>query len=149
MSNKTTGKTTGKENLLHLGDDLLGTGLALRINASGYSMYPAVRPGDIIEIAPLGKRDYLKPGEIVAIRREADFVVHRFIKSIEEPGGKVLVITRGDSNANFDRPVDSEFVAGRVVTIIRGRTTIRNPLSRTNIPYRRNRILAALRRLWR
>ena len=129
-----------KESLHRLGAELLGTGHTIRITASGYSMYPAIRQGDIIEISPVEPGAALTPGELIAIKRETDFIVHRFLGYFEKEGKRWL-FTRGDSNLRPDRSVGEEALAGRVVTIIRGRRVWRNPLPRTNIHYRWNRLM--------
>jgi hypothetical protein len=145
-----------KESLHKLSSDLLSNGISVRIAASGYSMFPAIRPGDVVEISPVEDRDKLIPGTIVAIERDSDFLVHRFTgfadneehsDSVEAAGwvgADRLIITRGDSNSIFDQPVGMESLAGRVTMIIRGKKTIINPLSVTQIPYFRNRLAAII-----
>lgn len=130
-----------KNELHRLGSDLLDEGMAVRIVASGYSMFPTLRPGDILEIVPVGGTGAsLVTGEIVALKRDNDFVVHRFLGYFEKEGRHWL-FTRGDSTLRADAPFADEALAGRVVTIRRGSRIIRNPLPRTNIFYRRNRLM--------
>lgn len=131
-----------KESLHRLGAELLASGITVRIKVSGFSMYPTMRPGDIVEISPVEPGVPLEPGVIIAIKRETDFIVHRFL-GYAEVAGVMVVIARGDSNEHVDRPVPSERVAGRVVTIIRGNKIIRNPLPVTDIRYGWNRFRAA------
>ncbi|MBE0673628.1 MAG: S24/S26 family peptidase [Bacteroidales bacterium] len=106
-------------------------------------MYPAIRQGDIIEIVPVGTGALPVVGEVVALRRENDFVVHRFLGTFEKDGRRWL-FTRGDSVLRADEPFPVEALAGRVVTISRGRRTWRNPLPRTNVLYRRNRLMVMM-----
>jgi len=131
-----------KESLHRLGAELLASGMTVRIKVSGLSMYPTMRPDDIVEITPVEPGVPLKPGEIIAIKRETDFIVHRFI-GYAEIDGEQMVVARGDSNPRVDSPVPASRVAGKVITIIRGRTIIRNPLAVTAILYSFNRFMAA------
>ena len=135
-----------KESLHRLGAELLASGITVRIKVSGFSMYPTMRPDDIVEISPVEPGVPLEPGVLIAIKRESDFIVHRFL-GYAEVGGVRVVIARGDSNKHVDRPVPSGRVAGRVVTIIRGNKIIRNPLPVTDINYGWNRIRATGNRL--
>ena len=143
----------GTGGLHRLGSELLGEGLTVRVRASGYSMFPAIHPGDIIEIEPFaGTGVALVPGTVVALRRENDFVVHRLL-GVFERDGQLWLFTRGDSVLRADEPVPAEEIAGTVITIIRGSRIVRNPLPRTNVHYRWNRlmimVLQVVRRLMR
>jgi SOS-response transcriptional repressor LexA len=129
-----------KESLHRLGAELLSSGMTVRIKVSGHSMYPALRPGDTVEIMPVEPGAEPEPGELVAIKRETDFIVHRFLGYFEREDKRWL-FTRGDSVLHPDNPFPDDALAGRVVTVIRGRRTWRNPLPRRNIHYRWNRFL--------
>lgn len=130
-----------KNELQRLGSELLSEGLSVRMNASGYSMFPALRPGDVIDIVPVGGTGAsLVTGEIVALKRDNDFVVHRFLGYFEREGRRWL-FTRGDSTLRADEPFAEEALAGRVVAVTRGTRVVRNPQPRTNIFYRWNRLM--------
>jgi signal peptidase I len=97
-----------------VGSSLLAEGKTLKIKADGYSMFPAIRPGNTVYIEPLtGERDP-EPGEIIAWKRDTGFIVHRLVKIIREEN-KVCFITRGDSCANEDNPIVKDQIAGKVV----------------------------------
>ena len=64
------------------------------------------------------------PGEIIAIRRENGFIVHRLAKIVIK-NGITFFIARGDSNAYSDKPVKIDKIAGRIV---RAETTGENPV---------------------
>ncbi len=132
--------------LHRLGSELLGEGMTVRIQASGYSMFPAIRPGDIIEIEPLGGDDgaaSLIAGEIVALARKDDFVVHRLVGCFLKEGRR-WVFTRGDSVLRADDPLPVEAVAGRVVKITRGTRVMAPPRTRVNVFYRWNRLIVRI-----
>jgi signal peptidase I len=107
-----------------IGLTLLAEGKTIRIKAHGYSMYPCIKPGSMLLIEPLNNKGILRPGEIIAIKREAGLIVHRLSKIISR-NGESLFIARGDSNAYADNPVKISRIAGRVV---RAESTGENPL---------------------
>jgi signal peptidase I len=107
-----------------IGLTLLTEGKTIRIKAHGYSMYPCIRPGSLILIEPLNIKGLPRPGEIIAIRREAGLIVHRLTKIINK-NGAAYYIARGDSNAYADNPVKIEKIAGRIV---RAESTGENPV---------------------
>ncbi len=56
---------------------MLTEGKEIVITAGGYSMWPAIKPGDRIIISPPDPEKPLKTGMVVALRRDGGFVVHR------------------------------------------------------------------------
>lgn len=129
---------------------LLSEGKTIRIKAHGYSMYPCIKPGSLVLIEPLKIKGFPKPGEIVAIRRENGMIVHRLSKIIVR-NGKRLYVTRGDSNATADLPVEIDKIAGRIVGAeTTGENTIAaNIRINTNPQYFINRIRVIGIFLWR
>ena len=107
-----------------IGLTLLSEGKTIRIKAHGYSMYPCIKPGSLILIEPLNIKGMPRPGEIVAVKREAGLIVHR-LSGIINQNGVTLYIARGDSNAYPDKPVKIDKIAGRVV---RAEGTGENPV---------------------
>ena len=155
---------------------------AVTITAGGYSMWPAIRPGDKVIIEPLqerltsagkglatgwlqrreqatGDRDDIKPpqeivqategegaidalqgrmqatedrddikppqrrmpaaGDIVALRRDGGYVVHR-VTEVNVREGHRYIRTQGDAVTQPDEPADISIIAGIVKEIIRG-----------------------------
>ena len=128
--------------LRDLADELLDKGTSIRITASGYSMYPAIKPGNTIIIKPV-PREELKCGMIIAWKRKKDLVVHRLVLAYESEGNKYY-ITRGDSCRSSDKPVSLDMIAGRVEAIYKGHRLLR-PVKIHPIPerrYRLNRLVA-------
>ena len=107
-----------------IGLTLLSEGKTIRIKAHGYSMYPSIKPGSLILIEPLNIKGMPRPGEVIAIKREAGLIVHR-LSGIINQNGVTLYIARGDSNAYPDKPVKIDKIAGRVV---RSEGTGENPV---------------------
>jgi len=107
-----------------IGLKLLSEGKTIRIKAHGYSMYPSIKPGSLILIEPLNIKGMPRPGEVIAIKREAGLIVHRLSEIIKQ-NGVTLYIARGDSNAYPDKPIKIDKIAGRVV---RSEGTGENPV---------------------
>ena len=107
-----------------IGLTLLSEGKTIRIKAHGYSMYPCIKPGSLILIEPLNIKGMPRPGEVIAVKREAGLIVHR-LSGIINQNGVTLYIARGDSNAYPDKPVKIDKIAGRVV---RAEGTGENPV---------------------
>ena len=124
---------------------LLAEGKSLRIKPTGYSMFPAIRPGDIVIIAPVKNQSNLTPGDIVVFKRDSDFVLHR-LTDIQPRDDNPVFITRGDSAINEDKPITVDKIVG-VVTIIETKQGKTMP-HRRNINYNRNRAMVKLIHLW-
>jgi len=133
-----------------IGLTLLTEGKTIRIKAHGYSMYPCIKPGSLILIEPLNIKGMPRPGEIIAIRREAGLIVHRLVKIIKK-NGTTYFIARGDSNAHADNQIKIDKIAGRIV---RAESTGENPVIadisiNTKPKYFRNRIRVIGILLWK
>ena len=120
-----------------LADELLSKGTSIRITASGYSMYPVIRPGNTIIIKPVFEEE-LRCGAIIAWKREKDMVVHRLVL-VYESDDKKYYITRGDSCRSSDKPVTHDQIAGRVEAIYKGHRLVQPDVIHP-IPERRYRI---------
>jgi len=97
--------------------DLLDASLDVKLKASGFSMYPLIKPGDIITVRRAVIEE-LQPGAIIVFKREGNWIAHR-IKKITTEGNKRIFITKGDSNFKSDAPVPEEIITGRIVSISR------------------------------
>jgi len=127
-----------------LASGLLEEGKTVRIEASGYSMYPAIKPGNQIYIKAVKDRDDICPGDIIAWQREDDMVVHRLIHRYRDEE-EYCFLTRGDSGRLSDRPVLFEDIVG-VVVEIEGRSGKRKPVRKALI--REGRYRMNSRRVW-
>ena len=92
---------------------LLAEGKSLRIKPAGYSMFPAIRPGNIVIIAPVKNRSNLTAGDIVVFKRDSDFVLHR-LTDIRHQDDNTIFITQGDSSVNEDLPITADKI---IVTV--------------------------------
>ncbi|MBN1913926.1 MAG: nucleotidyltransferase family protein, partial [Candidatus Omnitrophica bacterium] len=105
---------------LHL--PLLKKGDPVYLNTSSSSMYPFVKGGDTIKVAPVKETD-IKIGDIIAVDNEdkdkAWFYAHRVVRKFKDNGSNFFV-TKGDaSREGMDEPVGFSKIAGRVINIKR------------------------------
>ena len=92
---------------------LLAENRPVTITAGGYSMWPAIRPGDRIVITPYNPQIPLAKEMVVALRRDGGFVVHRVT---DYRRGKFMnfIRTRGDTSLIHDSWISTSDVAGLV-----------------------------------
>ena len=102
--------------LKEIGFSLLAEGKTIRVRADGLSMYPSLKPGSVIYIEPFKQGTEPVPGEIIAWKREAGFVVHRLVRRFEKENIR-YIITMGDSSIAEDEPVPENQIAGRVIRV--------------------------------
>lgn len=91
--------------------NMLSAGKSVKVKAYGYSMYPTIKPGSTLTIDPL--TTVPKIGELIAIKADKRFIVHRLIDSVQI-NGETFFKTRGDSNRYLDNPISFEYIAGRI-----------------------------------
>jgi len=92
---------------------MLRSGGQAQIKALGTSMLPSIWPGDMLTVQSIQPQD-LNPGDIVAIRHEDRWHVHRLVAIYGS-----LLITRGDCTPQDDPPVHCEKLLGKVVAVCR------------------------------
>jgi hypothetical protein len=124
---------------------MLTEGKEIVITAGGYSMWPAIRPGDRIVLSPPDPDIPLKTGRVVALRRDGGFVVHR-ITMIQRGKLSTFIKTQGDASMIPDPWTTEKDVAGQARGIIRGDKTMK--ISRRKMPYFIGKIAAALAMMW-
>lgn len=106
---------------------LLLNGDCIYLNARGRSMYPFIKDGDIIKIAPIKKRP-IRMGDIVAVDKKTEgdgwFLVHRVVKILED-SGREFYLTKGDAHKGSpEGPFAIDIIAGRVAQIERSHLRI-------------------------
>lgn len=94
-----------------------------RFRATGASMMPTIRPGDVLTVQS-GEAARFEPGQIILFRRDGTLVAHRIL---EISGDKVR--TRGDSLPNADSPITKSEIVGRVVSVDRRGQSVRFDLA--------------------
>jgi signal peptidase I len=114
---------------------LLEAGNSVELPASGYSMFPTLKPGDRIIVKPLAERELPTPGSIVVyynyatteknkgiddhgLNRETpeqdkgSLVLHRLIAITYDGPDNPLFITRGDAMTDPDQPISRNQLMG-------------------------------------
>ncbi len=97
-----------------MSDELLKSSKDIMLKVGGYSMFPCLRPGDLIKIRHFSI-DTLQIGDIIVFRAKKNWIAHR-IRKIDYSGNKRIFITKGDSCPNNDIPIFEENVVGKVVS---------------------------------
>lgn len=93
---------------------LLGAPVAVVVVA-GYSMYPTLKPGDIVVVEKIASPAEIRPGVIVVwCTGPHSCVIHRVVEVIDEKA----VVTKGDANPAPDPPVPISSVEYRAVYVI-------------------------------
>jgi phage repressor protein C with HTH and peptisase S24 domain len=93
--------------------DLLARGITVRFQAHGDSMYPLIRSGDYLVVAPV-ELARVSVGEIVLTLTARGLTAHR-VMTID---GATLT-TRGDNSLTADAAIAAPQLLGRVVAIER------------------------------
>jgi signal peptidase I len=120
-SSKHNDKTdTLRTNDIGLIKAVLDSGHSVELPATGYSMFPTLRPGDRVIVKPLNKGEVPKPGQVVVYENQDGFVMHRLMEIIQGPPGVELFITRGDSVTGHDKPWPQQQVIGVAISYKRG-----------------------------
>jgi len=105
-----------------LAEEVVRTFGEVRLRVFGTSMVPAILPGDLVTIRR-ASLDEVIPGEAVLFLQKGRLFVHRVLarRTITGPenSNRTYLITRGDRLKHYDRPVSSEELLGRVVSIER------------------------------
>jgi signal peptidase I len=99
-----------------LAGEVLRSSGTLRLQVTGWSMLPAVMPGDTLVIERT-HHDTVAPGDIVLFGRDRRFFVHRVVATSQPQSDAVL--TRGDALPAADPPVPANDLLGRVSLILR------------------------------
>lgn len=87
----------------------------LRFAATGWSMLPAIWPGDILVVERVGG-DHVRAGEVVLVGRDGRLCAHRVVS---REGLSGYWVTQGDAMLAPDLPVTDDQLLGRVVYLLR------------------------------
>jgi len=99
--------------------DLLKRGNSAEISASGYSMFPTLRPGDRVLVSPIKENELSAPGDILIINEDDNLVLHRLIEIRRYKESNKVFITRGDCMSESDSPVRGDQIVGIAHSFIR------------------------------
>jgi hypothetical protein len=94
--------------------DLLLDGRAVRFRASGWSMEPAIRDGDVITVTP-ARPGEVGLGDVVLYLAERGPTAHRVVALV--PGETPAIRVRGDASGPQDEFVPMTRLLGRVAAV--------------------------------
>ena len=116
------------KNFLPLVGEILAHGNSLRFKASGRSMLPVIKSGDIVEVGPLTNEIII--GDILLYRNSrSEAVVHRMIGRVRGEN-QVFFLVKGDSSSETDELVSEAQILGKVIDIhAKARVSFRKSLS--------------------
>lgn len=86
---------------------------AVKIVASGYSMFPFMRNGDVQTISPVPIEE-IKVGDVAVFERDTDWISHRVIDIRNTNNGTTLIL-RGDTCIQIDPLVTTANYIGKTV----------------------------------
>jgi signal peptidase I len=89
----------------------------VRFRAEGISMYPTIRDGEAITVAPVASEDVVS-GDVLLCRHGTRVLAHRVV-GVSICGGARVFALRGDAKAACDPPVASDAVVGKVIGVNR------------------------------
>jgi signal peptidase len=98
--------------------ELLERGACVRFQATGQSMYPAVKDGEIIKVEPV-EPSHIKKGDIVLYRMKKGVIAHRVVHIERRNGDPPFFVLRGDALGTCDGIVEPRQVIGRVISVER------------------------------
>ena len=102
---------------LTLFEDILESGLSLRVRVTGQSMMPFLRGGEILTIKK-EPHDALRKGDLIFFKnRQGVPLLHRIIQKKGSPDGKFTFLTKGDALIALDKPVPYHRILGKVSRI--------------------------------
>jgi hypothetical protein len=118
--------------------------LMIRFRAAGLSMYPAIRDGELITVAPVAAGQ-ISRGDVLLCRTPTRLLAHRVVAVAE--GGAPVLRLRGDAKASCDAPIAASDVIGRVVSVHRDGRGIRLSGRAAQLRYRVRTTASRLRAL--
>lgn len=98
---------------------LLSEGYEVRFGASGESMHPTIRDGEMLTVVPVKARR-VKRGDIILYRSGRGLTAHRVIRIERTELHERAFILRGDNCTTCDAPVQAAQILGRAVFVERG-----------------------------
>ncbi len=106
-----------------LGRDLVDAGVSLRFEVRGWSMYPFIKNGDLIEVAHAAVED-IAAGDVVFFRSGQRLLAHRVVGHGLH-GQELCLRVRGDRFLYEDPPVYGRDLVGRVGSVCRKQRIVR------------------------
>jgi signal peptidase len=106
-----------------LAGEVLRSSGRLRLRVTGWSMLPAIFPGDTLVIERANSESVDK-GDIILFHRDRRIFVHR-VSGKSGSDGDLQIVTQGDGMAKPDPPVSSSQLLGKVTFVERNGRCLR------------------------
>lgn len=101
--------------LIEMVQTALKNGQEITIAANGWSMFPCLRPSDVVKIHPTSFSDLIF-GDIIAFQRKQQLVVHRYIGQNT---------SQGDACLRTDEPITEVNYIGKIIAFQREKSPMR------------------------
>ncbi len=105
-----------KQSIVDFAESILESNHTVSIRMTGYSMYPALRPGDIGHIEKCVPNE-IKVGDIVVFKYREKLIAHRLV-TINNNDVRTFV-AKGDKNKFSDPPFAADAFVGKISSIER------------------------------
>ena len=111
-------------------EGLLAQGCTARFRAEGWSMYPAIPPGSVVDVVPVRAED-IRLGDVLLCRVATAAVAHRVVR-IQGAAASMRIVVRGDASFGCDAAVGPRDIQGKVIAVSRNgvRRRIDTPAAR-------------------
>jgi signal peptidase I len=116
-----------------LAGEVLRSSGRLRLRVTGWSMLPAIFPGDTLVIERASSESVGK-GDIVLFHRDRRMFVHR-VSGKSGSARNLQIVTQGDGMPNPDPPVSGSQLLGKVSFVVRDGRCL-EPAKSPNFPMR-------------
>ena len=98
---------------------MLEDGHAVRFQAPGSSMHPAIRDGEWVTVEPT-RPAFVRRGDVLLYHSVRGLTAHRVVRVVTEEGTRARFVFRGDNTGALDEPVAFGHILGRVACVERG-----------------------------
>jgi len=107
-------------------EDILSSGVAIRIKATGGSMAPFLRGDEVLTIKKV-PRSAIGRGDLIFFKdRDGSLILHRVIRKRKLSSGRNTFRTKGDALISLDKPVEHNRILGKVLKVERNGPTARS-----------------------
>src|SRR5688500_3235808 len=114
MTRTIVGLKKDTQALLDVSDRLLTAGCRVRFRASGLSMHPSIRDGEMLDVERV-EFTSIQLGDVLLYRHMQRPIAHRVVQIYQEGGAISGFLLRGDGKAACDAPIGPHQVLGRVI----------------------------------
>ena len=113
------GVPVNNNNMIDTIISVLESGNSVVLPATGFSMFPALRPGDLVHVRPFLKDEKPQIGNVLVFRDNDQLIVHRLVKFLQNEEGKDCFEARGDSRPASDKILPVQQIIGLAVSFKR------------------------------